>query len=183
MTGLADAVSRARSLADLFSGDPADGFGTFAPVAAAEVPQPARTLLDHISHMTVAMERFHGAAVDLRVVAEVDLPDGRYAREILLTVPGSGAAPGRVVQHGIVRIDLGCIAPAVAARIRRREQPLGRILVTAGMLCEVHDVALVSILPGPHLARLLSDRRTFGRVASIAVDGRSAIDLLEIVAP
>lgn len=183
MTGRADAVRRARDLADLFAGDPADGFGAFAAVAAADVPEPARTLLDHSSHMTVAMERFHGSAVDLRVVAEADLPDGRYAREILLALPGPANAPARIVQHGIVRIDLGRVTPDVAARIRSREQPLGRILVAAGMLCDVHDVALVSVVPGPHLARLLSDRRTFGRVASIAVDGRPAIELLEIVAP
>jgi hypothetical protein len=183
MTGGADAVRRARDLADLFAAAPADGFGTFTAVAAADVPEPARTLLDHSSHMTVAMERFHGAAVDLRVVAEADLPDGRYAREILLALPEAAGAKGRIVQHGIVRIDLGRVAPDVAARIRSREQPLGRILVAAGMLCDVHDVALVSVVPGPHLARLLSDRRTFGRVASIAVDGRPAIELLEIVAP
>lgn len=181
MTGGGDeAVVRAASLAGLFAAGLED-FAEIRPVAADRVPEPFRSLLDHGSHMTVAMERFHGGPVALRVVAERPAAAGsgdRYAREILLV-----RGDGMVVQHGIVRIDLGRVAPDVAARIRSREQPLGRILVAAGMLCDVHDVALVSVVPGPHLARLLSDRRTFGRVASIAVDGRPAIELLEIVAP
>ncbi|MFM9058255.1 MAG: hypothetical protein ACKOSQ_03855, partial [Planctomycetaceae bacterium] len=60
--------------------------------------------------------------------------------------------------------------------------PLGRILVEAGALCEVGDVRLLEVVPGPHLARLVGPRPTFGRVATIAIAGRPAIDLLEIAA-
>jgi hypothetical protein len=182
MIGPADPVARARSLARLFAAGPDEDFGSLAPVAVADVPEPCRTLLDHRSHMTVAMERFHGSAVDLRVVAEADLADGRYAREILLSVPGTDGGPARVVQHGIVRIDLRAVDAATAGRIRCREEPLGRILLAAGVLCDVQDVAILRIVPGPHLRWLDRGRETYGRVASITVGGRPAIELLEIVA-
>lgn len=170
-----DAVARAASLVGLFAGSSAD-FGAMSGVAAAAVPQPYRSLLDHGSHMTVAMERHHGGPVSLRVVAEAAEGDD-YAREILLIGPGE-----RVVQFGIVRLDLGAVDAATAARIRAGAAPLGRILLEAGVLCDVGDVALLEIVPGAHLRRLIGPRTTFGRVAAIAIDGRPAIELLEIVA-
>lgn len=170
------AVARAASLVSPLVGDPVM-FGTLAAVPAERVPEPFRSLLDHACHMTVAMERHHGGPVSLRVVAEVAGPGDRYAREILLLGPG-----GDVVQHGIVRIDLAVVDAVTAARIRSRDAPLGRILVEAGVLCEVGDVELVEVVPGPHLARLIGPRPTFGRVATIAVACRPAIELLEIVA-
>ncbi len=156
-------------------------FGELHPIAPEHLPEPARTLLDHTRHMTVAMERFHGGPVGLRVVQRTDGLDGPYAREILLH-----RADGRVVQHGIVRIDLGRLPPDVAAAIRTEAAPLGRILLDAGLLCDVHDVQLLSIVTGPWLARLLQappGAKTFGRVALIGLDGQPVIELLEIVAP
>jgi hypothetical protein len=145
--------------------------------------------------MTVAMERFHGCDVRLRVVAEADdrrehgSNDGWYAREILLETQ-----TGRVVQYGIVRIDLTHLEPATAFAIRQARRPLGRILIEAGMLRDVHGVKLLEIMPGPHLQELLritGPRPTviapaaavYGRVADIQLNGRPAVELLEIVAP
>ena len=142
--------------------------------------------------MTVAMERFHGCDVRLRVVARAaprtddsraHRPDeGWYAREILLETPS-----GAVVQHGIVRIDLANLDPATAAAIREARRPLGRILIEAGMLREVHGVKLLEVLPGTHLQELLhlegSAAPVYGRVADIQLDGRPAVELLEIVVP
>jgi len=176
-----DPVARAARLVAVFCPVAAD-FGRLSAVAAADVPEVPRRLLDHERHMTVTMEHHHGCLVDLRVVAErsdpVGTEPGRYAREILLTRPD-----GTVVQHGIVRLDLAAVDAETAARIRRGAQPLGRILIEAGLLCEVHDVRLLRIVPGPHLAGLLGPdvAETFGRVAEIVVGGRPAIELLEIV--
>lgn len=163
-------------------------FGGIRGVQAADVPQPARQLLDHRSHMTVAMERFYGGPVQLRIVGRaVDqhAAEGAawYAREILLESP-----PGRVVQHGIVRIDLQSVDPGTAREIRAGRRPLGRILIDAGMLREVHAVALVEIAPGPHLAGLFGRTTNpaapvYGRVADILLNGRPAVELLEVVAP
>lgn len=171
-----NAAARAAELVGLFVADPAD-FGTFADVPVDRVPEPFRSLLDHTSHMTVAMERHHGGPVTLRVVAESAGPGSTYAREILLDGPGGG-----VVQHGIVRIDLAAVGAAAAARIRAHEAPLGRILVEESALCAVGDVRLLEVVPGPHLAALVGPQPTFGRVATIAIAGRPAIELLEIAA-
>lgn len=150
---------------------------------AADVPEPFRALLNHASHMTVAMERHHGGPVSLRVVQVADAaPDGRgYAREILLS-----RGDGVVVQYGIVRLDLSLIDGATAEAIRAAEVPLGRLLIEAGLLREVHDVSLLEVAPGPGLGRLFGGdgaARTFGRVAEISISGRPAIELLEIAAP
>lgn len=164
----------------LFTGDVA-AFGRIRAVAPEAVPSVARELLDHHSHMTAAMERFHGGPVSLTVVNQSPraADSNRYAREILLS-RGDGA----VVQYGIVRLDLAAVTPETAAAIRAAATPLGRILMDAGLLCEVQHVALLEIEPGPHLAGLFqAGGRTFGRVAEIRVDGRPAIELLEVVAP
>lgn len=175
-----DGVMRALDLVRVFHPDVAD-FGRCTPCAAESLPEGSRRLLDHASHMTVAMERFHGGPVGLRVVDRKEDARGRYAREILLT-----DATGRVVQHGIVRLDLGRLPPDSAAAIRAERAPLGRLLLAAGLLCEVHDVRLLGIAPGPHLDSLFGGdpgRPTFGRVATIGLDGSPAVELLEIVAP
>lgn len=186
-----DPVVRATALVQLFC-TPAE-FGLITSVPVDQVPEPARTLLDHRSHMTVAMERFYGGEVRLRVVARLSeqpaAPPNNdwYAREILLETEG-----GTIVQHGIVRIDLTHLAATTAAAIRAARRPLGRILIEAGMLREVHGVSLLHVVPGPHLRKLLGSQAgddpatvdsLYGRVAAIELDGRPAVELLEIVVP
>lgn len=161
----------------------ADAFAGVRAVEAGLVPEPYRSLLDHTSHMTVAMERYHGGPVSLRVarVAEGSAAGRGYAREILLA-----RGDGLVVQYGIVRIDLSAIDGGTAAAIRAAEVPLGRLLIEAGLLRAVHDVGLLEVNPGPGLCRLF-DRvgcpATFGRVAEISISGRPAIELFEVAAP
>lgn len=175
------AVDRAVQLVDLFC--PAvPAFGVITAVGPEQMPAIERMLLDHHSHMTVAMERHHGCRLDVRVVAVRNASEGspgRYAREILLVRPD-----GRVVQYGIVRIDLAAIDTGVAAEIRRADRPLGKVLVEAGLLCDVQHVRLLRIEPGLHLRGVLSASGPLsGRVAEILVGGRPAIELLEVVAP
>jgi chorismate-pyruvate lyase len=177
------AVSRALELVDAMGMDPAV-FGRFQAVPPDAVPDVPRRLLDHRSHMTVAMERFWGGPVALRVVAERPASvgsGGRYVREILL-VRGDGT----IVQHGIVRIDLAAVPAPTVAAIRERRTPLGRILIDAGLLCDVQNVQLLEVAAGPHLAALFggaADAVAFGRVAEIRVAGATAVELLEIVPP
>lgn len=181
-----DAAARAAVLAGDFW--PAAEIAGMTPVEAGAVPEPSRSLLDHRSHMTVAMERFHRTEVRLRVVATVDRPDvpgAWYAREILLEKPD-----GTIVQYGIVRIDLGAVDADTAGAIRAGRRPLGRILIDAGVLRDVHRVALLAIRPGPRLAGVMrlpagiaADAPVYGRVADILLNGRPAVQLLEIVVP
>lgn len=181
-------VARANGLVRLFS-RPGPDFATFREVSADAVPEPSRGLLDHASHMTVAMERLHGTPLGLRVVARARDTGGKdpwYAREILLLSPS-----GAVVQYGIVRIDLSRVDAATAAAVRGARLPLGRVLIDAGLLREVHAVALVEVTPGPRLAALLAPESavpaapaiTYGRVAEISLGGHPAVELLEILPP
>jgi hypothetical protein len=171
--GEPSAQDRAEALLRLFAGSTEPGH--VRAVAAAAVPEPARTLLDHARHMTDAQERFHGGPVELRVLGVVS--DGpSYAREILLARPD-----GRVVQYGIVRIDMAALDTATAERIRRADTPLGRILADAGMLCAVGGVQLVEFVPGPRLAAHMGPQPRFGRVADIRVADVPAVELLEVV--
>jgi len=180
-------VDRGLALVRLFCAP--EAFGRLRGVRPEDVPQPARQLLDHRSHMTVTMERFYGTEARLRIVGQAaDQPssnDGAawYAREILLESPA-----GRVLQHGIVRIDLKSVDGRTAREIRDGRRPLGRVLIDAGVLRDVHSVALLEILPGPHLEALLGRQNgaatpLYGRVADILLNGRPAVELLEIVAP
>ena len=118
-------MSRADALLRIFHPSGED-FAAVQPVAAAAMPAAFRTLLDHASHMTVAMERHHGGPVTLQVVQVASgAADGRgYAREILLA-----RDDGMVVQYGIVRLDLSAVDAATAAAIRAAEVPLGRLLI------------------------------------------------------
>lgn len=189
-----DPVQRAAALVQLFCS--LEDFGGLRSVSPNNVPEPARTLLDHRSHMTVAMERFYGGDVRLRVVSQADGTEGQsthsgwYAREILLETQA-----GTIVQHGIVRIDLSHLDPQTAAAIREARRPLGRILIDAGMLRDVHGVRLLEIVPGSHLQKLFAGLAgpraapiaaatpVYGRVADIQLDGLPTVELLEIVAP
>ncbi len=189
--GVEDSVARALELVCLFA-DPGPSFATFRSVDRAEVPEPARTLLDHTRHMTVAMEAHHGAPLGLRVVArarDLGAAEGGnpwYAREILLLSP-----QGVPVQYGIVRINLAHVDAPTAAAIRAAKIPLGRVLINAGLLREVHGVRLLEVRPGPRLASLFGglpvpgvpSAPTYGRVAEISLGGHPAVELLEVVVP
>ncbi|MFM9196885.1 MAG: hypothetical protein ACKOWG_14305 [Planctomycetia bacterium] len=184
-----DAVARAAGLVGLFCSP--EEFGHMRGVAPHEVPEPDRTLLDHESHMTVAMERFHGGQVRLRVVASRGVgvgdrpPEAWYAREILLETEG-----GKIVQYGIVRLDLMSLEAETVREILEERRPLGRILIEAGVLRDVRHVSLLEVTPGPHLSGLLwpagrapGGGPLHGRVADIQLNGRPAVQLLEVAVP
>lgn len=180
---LPEPAARARALVSLFC--PLAEFGLIT--AAGAVPESYRRLLDHHQHMTATMENHYGGPVELEVVSsravdDAAAPGGWYAREILLRRPAP-AGGTMVVQHGMVKIDLDAVDAATAAAIRAERIPLGRILIDAGVMREVQHVALVAIEPGPRLARHLGAARTYGRVAHILLNGRAAVELLEIAAP
>lgn len=181
----------------------AESFGRCFECEAESVPQPFRQLLDHNCHMTVTMESFHGQQVSLEVLAVSDrAPNPEhgfgYSREIILrcnSVNSSFYRPehknltaGLIVQYGIVGIALELLPQPVADSIRAKVAPLGRILIEAGLHRRVHDVGLLKIDPGPHLRQILAGQSsvrlpaTYGRVATIDVDGHPVISLLEVVA-
>lgn len=166
-------------LVELFFED-ASQLGQFRPVQAGDLPATSRELLAHEHHMTVTVERHHQSPVDVRVL-QTRRDGSRYSREILLT----RQSDGRVVQYGIVRLNLELIDPAPRAEIEAEQTPLGRILITHNILRRVRLVGLWEIKAGPQLAQWLpleAGATCYGRTALIYLDGMPAIELLEIVA-
>jgi hypothetical protein len=195
--------------------------GEFEPVEATDMPQEYQALLAHEHHMTVTVEQFHQDEVDVRVLAE-DRDGEVYSRTSLLVCRGSG----RVVQLGVMRINLQGLSREVREEIESRRVPLGRTLIRHNVLRRVELHRLWRILAGPVLAEHLalaedsapaavaplqraelahsngeshtnhssrvfatvnpgSERFTYdtiyGRSAGIIVEGRPAVELLEIV--
>ncbi len=151
------------------------------PVAADDVPEPYHRLLVHPHHMTVTVEGFYGGPVDVKVLA--CRRDGdEYARKILLALQGSG----RIVQFGLVRIDLGVVAPAVRNAILEGRTPLGRVLIQHGVLRDIRSAGFLRV----RLTKAMADwfgvdagAETYGRLGVIYTDGRPAVEVLEILAP
>jgi chorismate-pyruvate lyase len=169
-----------RGLFALFPTD-FDDVPEFEAVPADEVPEPYHRLLVHEQHMTVTVEDFHGELVDVRILARAQRGDS-YARKILLTLQQSR----RVVQFGIMRIDLALCSPQVREEIVAGDTPLGRILVQHDVLRRIEPKSFLRIVPGRAMMNwfnLARARPAYGRLALIHCDGQPAVELLEVVAP
>ncbi len=155
--------------------------GQFARVEPVEMPEAYRALLAHEHHMTVTVEAHHGSPVDVRVLGRRETPT-HYAREIVLT----RQRDGRVVQYGIMRVNLKWLEPEVRNEVRSEKTPLGRILIEHDVLRRIQLFSLWRIAPSPRLRELLeleveAPRDVYGRTALIDCNGEPAIELLEIV--
>ena len=155
--------------------------GRFHARAPADLPPVPRQLLAHDQHMTVTVEAHHGCPVRVDVLHTWET-DTVYAREILLRRTSDDA----VVQFGIVRLRWAYLGEAVRAEIQARRRPLGRILIEHDVLRTVECRTLWEVSAGACLAAwtgLPEGGTTYGRTARIHVEGRPAIELLEIVVP
>lgn len=151
------------------------------PILAEMMPEPYRSLLVHAHHMTVTVERHYGGPVDVRVL-NVARGGEEYARKILLTLRGDG----RVVQFGIVQIDLGLLSPAVRREIEAGQTPLGRVLIEHNVLRHILPAGYLRVELSADMAGWFgatAGDETFGRLGVILTDGRPAIEVLEILAP
>lgn len=166
-----------QELLALFPGD--DTRLVTTPLAGEDVPEPYRGLLVHEHHMTVTVEAHHGEPVDVRVLEYRQ--DGEvYSRKILLVLRSTG----KVVQFGIVRIDLSRTSPEVRAALLTRQTPVGRILIEHNVMRQVTPTEFLRVEaePGP-AAWFGATTPCYGRLAIIRLDGRAAVEVLEIVAP
>jgi hypothetical protein len=171
------------TLPSLYALFPAAGelWQEFEFVHADEVPSPYRELLVHDQHMTVTVEAHHGDSVDVRILDRVH-NDDVYARKILLALHGSG----RVVQFGIMKINLSYCSPTVREEIVAGRTPLGRILIEHDVLRRIEPTAFLRVIPDPAMMKWFAlDKpvRTYGRLAIIHCDEQPAVELLEIVIP
>ena len=151
-------------------------------VPAADVPEPYHSLLVHTHHMTVTVEEHFGAPVDVRVLS-CCRSGNEYARKILLATRRD---PQRVVQFGLVRINLGVCPDAVRAAITDGRTPLGRVLIQHNMLRRIEPVAYLRASLSPVMAGwfgVAPGAETFGRVGVIYTGSRPAVEVLEVLAP
>ncbi len=168
------------TLVDLFFDSP-NQLGVFVEVEAEAIPEVYQKLLVHDAHMTVTVEQHHGCPVDVQVV-DCRMTASHYSRKILL----NRTTDGKVVQFGIVRLDLGHLGAKVRQEIELRSAPLGRILIEHDVLRKVKLLSLWKITPGEELRRhfgIEESTTCYGRTALIYCNGVIAIELLEIVTP
>ncbi len=166
------------SLQALFFDDP-QLLGKFSKVEADQVVALGKELLNHNSHMTVAVEQYHGCNVDVDVL-EHRTDGDHYSRKILLRRQSDNC----VVMYGIVRLHLTAVSDLVREEIESRKIPLGRVLINHNVLREVQLLSLYRIECGGELAEAFGCNVgdvCFGRTAIIHCDGKPAIELLEIV--
>lgn len=168
------------SLFALFPGPDADL--SYEMVRGDDVPEPYRGLLVHEHHMTVTVEAYHGSRVDVRVL-ERRRDGSHYARKILLTLQSTG----RVVQFGIARVNLDRTSPEVREAILAARTPLGRILIEHDVLRRIEPLAFLKIRPTAEQLAWFGEgveaEALYGRLAIHRLDGKPAIEVLEIVAP
>lgn len=167
------------ALIDLFAAD--NLIAQADHVSRHQTPEPYKSLLVHEQHMTVTMEQYHHASVDVKVLDEV-LVDDLYHRKIVLVKSGTN----QVVQFGVVRFNLRFVTVEVREQILEGKIPLGRILISYNVLRHIDLGAILRITAGPDLAKHLQmeeGQTTYGRMATIFCNHRPALDLLEISAP
>jgi chorismate-pyruvate lyase len=169
-------------LVDLFAQfGPSDDVPEYELIAPHLVPEPYHRLLVHCHHMTVTVESFHCDLVDVRILARRHQGNS-YARKIVLALQKTG----RIVQFGIVRIDLAQCSPPVRAALIEGKTPVGRILINHQVLRRIEPTAFLRIrgeLPQMAWFGQRQPRTLYGRLALIHCDGRPAVELLEVVAP
>ena len=170
------------TLESLFAPFPDGRFRVTAePVPADAVPPPYRELLVHTQHMTVTVEAYFNDAVDVEV-HEVAQSGRQYARKITLRLRHGK----KVVQFGVVAVNLDALAPAVAAGIVAGETPLGRVLIEHGVLRVVEPVQFFRAELPADLAAAMgvpAGSVTYGRLGVITADGYEAVRVAEILTP
>jgi len=145
----------------------------------ASMPETYRRLLGHSAHMTATLKEYHGGDVALRVLAYHDEWPW-YERKIILTASNSR----KVVEFGIVRLDLRVLTEEVRAEVLQRSKPLGAILNDHRVLTRVEPRWFLKFGADSPMKKYLRFEATgacYGRLATIHCDGAAAIDLLEVV--
>jgi chorismate-pyruvate lyase len=158
---------------------PADSTAT--AIVAPDMPEPYRGLLAHTHHMTVTVEAHYGSRVNVRVLA-AGREGEQYRRRIVLTLHGTD----RIVQYGLVRINLGLLDPAIRTAVLEQKTPLGRILIEHNVLRRVEPTAFLRVEPGPTLLGhmgLAKPATLYGRTGVIFCNDQPAIAVLELLAP
>lgn len=160
---------------------PAEEMPKYEIISGAEMPEPYRGLLVHEHHMTVTVERYHGDLVDVHILQRKHEGDS-YSRKILLKLQKTG----KVVQFGIVRVDLSFCDLEVREKIIGGEIPFGRILIEHNVMRRIEPKKYLRLTPGPAMMEWFGLEEAvpvYGRLAFIHCNEKPAVELLEIVRP
>lgn len=188
MSSLSTAISDVTGLYSIF-----DRANDHVPrarfISEGEMPEPYRGLLAHHDHMTVTMEKFCSAPVDLQILKSVR-EDKHYARKILL----ANSESNRVVMYGIMRFNFDWCTDDVKEEIISGRTPLGRILIENDILRRISTHALLKLTPNMEMRACFGLRPplenedgpediVYGRLATIFCNDEPAVDLLEVPSP
>lgn len=158
-----------------------ESLGNISEKSVEDLPESYAELLAHDGHMTETVERYFGSDVSVEVLdRRFDQPF--YSREIILR----RVTDQKIVQYGIVRLDVTFLEDDVCEEILAEQIPLGRILINHNVMREVQLSSLWKIEIGTRLSTIFTcpaGTITYGRTAMILLDGDPVIELLEIVTP
>jgi chorismate-pyruvate lyase len=150
-------------------------------IAADAIPDPYRSLLAHENDMTTTLERHFGARVSVRLLSSQSR--GRWCqRRVLLVQERSG----RPVEMGAVRLDLAAFDARVRDRILGNEEPLGRILRSAGIDFRSQPKAFLALTPNAEMMGVFWMRepsRLYGRRTVVVHHGTKIGDIVEVLPP
>jgi hypothetical protein len=161
---------------------PADFVPECTLVQPDEIPFPQDQLLVHHQHMTVVLEKHHGAPVEVHVLEE-HLDGDIYTRKIYLTPRGSD----KVVEWGIAKLDFQYMAPEVRDEILAKRLPLGAVLIKHDVLRRVKPRWFLRFPEGGPVVGLFrekacgSEEAAYGRIGTIYCNEEPAIEVIEIV--
>lgn len=146
-------------------------------VAAVDLPEPQRRLLDHDRDMTGTLEAFTGTRLTLRALQVRREARLIHRRVVLL----AGTKP---VEFGAIRIDLDALPPSVLPLIEAAELPLGGLLSRAGVRLASEARGFLRTNAPTATEALGAEGPLFGRLARLLDDaGRTLADVVEILPP
>ncbi len=144
-----------------------------------DIPVTQRDLLDHQGHMTLLQQSRHdGIELDVLNISECD---GEYLREILFR-----RRPDlHPVQYAILQAHTALLPEAVRLRLVDAKEPLGRILVEAGVSRRIEVTCLLSIETTATFRERTDTtaERLYGRQIVIHCDDKPAVEAAEFLLP
>ncbi len=147
-------------------------------IAAEQMPQAVRRLLVHNAHMTGKLKEHYDQPVALRVLDHREDAEA-YRRKIMLTVDEGR----RVVEFGLVRMDLSALDPSAKDVVLSRQTPLGEIFERFEVLTKVEPRWYVRFPSDSPVVQYLGSgtKVAYGRLGLIHCNGEPAVELLEVV--
>jgi len=152
---------------------------TATPVAAVDLPQPYRALLDHERDMTLTLEAHCGGRVALRVLSTYGRGES-YFRRVLLVQESTG----RPMEMGAIRIRTSAFPARIRAAILRNDEPFSRLLRDGGLDFLSRPTAFLAVTPNSEMMGVFwmrEPRTLYGRQTAVLMGGRQVGDIVEIL--